>query len=185
MLILNGIEQGLNDTEIEEIQTDVNDLLSHIASGARWLGSTAGASPGLCTSLTPWVLTSSATGGTFGTAAEIFDGAEDFCFPQTSDHFHPHKVFVTAASVDDHLWKLRFANSGFNGTDHTYADMAAAVAAKKYTEVVMQIDNTRRPSTSLDFHSGIATTGSKLWCQVTEADGDEGTISFIIGLHVH
>ena len=69
-------------TELEAIWTDtqdkVDDLFTHSASGTRWMGSSAGASPGLETSITPWVITADTTANTFGVAVEIFDGDEDF-----------------------------------------------------------------------------------------------------------
>ncbi len=165
---IKAITDALPDAgALTNITNKVNDLFAHTASGARWMGASAGpAAPGLATSLLPWTATAHDDPSTFGTMIEVFDGTEDFDYPSTPTAFHPHKILFVDIDTDDTVWKLRFANSGYNGSTHTYANMAAAVTASKYTDLVVQINNANRPAIAVDFHAGLATVGSKLWVQV-------------------
>lgn len=200
MLYLNGSMkfdqlddvEGYVDTEVADILSEVEIVESHLHSGSRYFGSTAGSAPAILTSLAPWSVIASADAATFGNAVEIFDGTENFDYPFTVAYFDPHQLFITSVGSDGTNWKLRFANSGWNGAAHTYANMAEAVAAHRYTELLVQVDNTKTDSLPIPFNGGRVRAGSKLWCQVMNNAGDsdddsdaELTISFLIGCHAY
>jgi hypothetical protein len=183
-VIKGGMAEALVD--ITSIIEDVTEIERHLHGGARWFGASPGpAAPGLLTSLLPWRATSNATAGLFGTAIELFNGAENFDISTSVLYFDPHQLFITAVEAVG-TYKVRFAYSQYDGVSaHTYANMAAAVAAKKYTEVVFRTDDTKTDSTPIEVMSGRISAGSKLWCQVAKSTADAKYIEFLVGLHTY
>ena len=169
------------EATLATIQADALEIKTHLNSAGRWFGASAGgASPGLLTSITPWVLTSGAI-GVYGAAVEVLSGGEDCDLPFTPSFFEPHLINVTDVS-DDGIYKVRIASSLWDGEDHTYATMADAITANKYTEFVRSFDSTRSPSTAIPLQTGITTKGSKLWMQVLDSNGTS-TISVLVGVN--
>ena len=187
-LELEALWQTTKDSTdaIANITSKVDDIFAHNASGGRWYGASAGpVAPGLDTSLVSWEVTAGAVAGTYGTAIAIFDGTETFDFPTTPVQFHIHELLITDVGTDSLVWKLRFANSNWDGSAHTYATMAEAVTAKKYTDFTVQVDKDKEPATSIEFQSGLANVGSIVWCQITNSGGNATDLDFLVGLHVH
>jgi hypothetical protein len=160
----------------------VHEIEKHLHSSGRFFGysGTPNATATIM-SLTPWNLVSGA--GTYGTAVQIFKGDENFDLPFTPTHFDPHRLFIEDASADG-LYKIRIANSGWNGSSHTYANMAAAVAAGKYTESLIAIADNKKPEGSIAVQTGRATVGSMVWAQVwSSVNGAD--IDGIVGVHTY
>lgn len=171
--------EGLAETEVVE---------KHFHGGSRWFGATGagGVAPGLQTSLLPFKAVSNAVASTFGTAILILDGTEDFIKSEgTPLYFDPHELFVVNVEESNAIWKVRFANSQWTGTADTYANMAAAVAAKKYTDMVIKVDDTKSDAAAIMFMSGRIRVGSKLWCQVMKNTADAKYFHFILGCHTY
>ena len=170
--------QGTNDS----LAYRVHEIEGHLHSAGRFFGySGTPNDTAIIDSLTPWVLTTGT--GDYGTAIQLFDGNEDFVLPYTPVKFDPHRLFVVDAS-DDGLYKIRIANSQWNGTSHTYASMAEAVAAKKFSESIIDIADDKKPEASVPVQTGRATCGSKVWAQVwSSVNGAD--ISIIIGVHAY
>ena len=96
-----------------------------------------------------------------------------------------NNLLVVTTSVDDTLWKLQFANSFWNGTGHTFANMTDAVAAGFYTTAVVNFETRKTNTVSLDFQGGRMNVGSKVWCRCLNDDNTESTISIMIGIHAY
>lgn len=174
-----------NVVNISEISADIEQLICHNSCGSRWFGSSIGASPGLLTSITPWVITTSATSNEYGSALELFSGAENYALPFIPTKIHPHKVLVVTNNSDGKLWKFQFASSKYNGTDHTYADMATAVLAGEYTTAIVKFEAKKSTTVSLDFLGGRMNAGSKLWVRCLNDEAAATTISIMIGAHAY
>ncbi len=170
--------------ESNSLAYKVHEIEQHLHSGGRWLGATdaGGVAPGLLTSLLPFIVTSNASANTYGTAILVLDGTEDYDFSFTPVKIDPHMILIQEAEATA-TWKLRFANSGWDGSADTYADMAAAVAANKYTEIVIRIDSTKASAVALPIQTARMTVGSKLWVQVMKDNADAEYIHFLIGVH--
>lgn len=183
---ISAEDAGGGSTAVEgSIAQVLHEMNEHMEGAARWLGASAGnVGPGLITSLTPFILTSDATALTYGAAVVIFTGAEDYDLPFTPAAVHPHLLSLKDVS-NDGTYKIRFANSGWDGTADTYATMALAVAAKKYTEVEVVIADDKKPATAVDVHTGKMTVGSTLWAQVMHDTASAETIEFTLGIHGH
>jgi len=169
----------------DDIKTDTEEIKLHGATGSRWLGSTAGDSPGLLGSITPWVLVSNSTPNTYGDVKELFSGVEVYAYPFTPTKIHPHKLLVVTTSKNEILWKLQFANSGWDGSNHTYANMADAVAAGFYSTAMINFETKKTNTVSVDFQGGRMNIGSKVWCRCLNDDNTESTISIMIGIHAY
>lgn len=177
-LVVDGLS-GVNNS----LAYKVEEIEKHLHSAGRWLGASAGnIGPGLLTSLLPFILTSNASSGVYGTAVEIFDGTEDYDLPFTVVYADPHQLFVHDVS-NDGIFKIRFANSRYNGSTDTYANMAEAVAAKFYTEVKVIIADDKKPSTAIPIQTGRMRVGSTLWAQVMHDTASAETIEFTLGMH--
>lgn len=170
----------------------ITEIERHFHSGGRWFGATAaaGVGPGLLTSLLPFKVIASDTQYTYGDAIVVLDGTEGYDSPLTAVKQDPHRIFVTAAGKSALIWKVRFANSQWNGAGHTYANIGEAVTAKKYSEFLIKIDNTKSDATSVKVQTGRLNVGSILWAQVmndsSAADNEaERTLSFLIGTHTY
>lgn len=169
--------------ESNSLAYKVHEIERHLHSSGRWFGCTAaGAGPGLITSLAPFEITSDATALTYGTAVEILDGAEDFDIPYTPVNMDPHRIFIEGVTASG-IYKIRIANSKWNGTADTYANMAAAVTANQYTEFLLKVDSTRDDAISAPVQTGRMPVGSKLWAQVMHSASGAETVSFFIGCH--
>jgi len=167
----------------------VHEIEKHLHSGGRWWGSNdaVGDSPAE-QGLLPFIVVASDTVATFGDAVEIMDGTEDWEYGEIIAKFDPHEIFITEIGKAPLVWKMRVANSAWNGTTHTYANMAEAVAANKFSDVLFKIDATNFDGFPFAFQSGRINIGSKLWCQVmnssTSADSVASrTVKFYIGSH--
>lgn len=158
------------------------EIVRHNHSAGRWFGSTAGVAPGLVTSLTAFDVTSSATALTYGVAVEILDGTEDYDITFTPEYIDPHRIFITEATASG-IYKIRIANSNWTGTADTYATMAEAVTANKYSEFLMKIDSTKTDAISAPVQTGRMVVGSTMWAQVMHTAASAETISFMIGVH--
>jgi len=169
--------------EVQDVERNTEEIILHSSTGSRWLGSTAGNSPALLGSITPWVIVSGGTINTYGTVKEMFNGAEVYAYPYTPTKIHIHKLLIVTTSKDEILWKLQFANSFYDGENHTYANMADAVAAGKYTTAMINFENKKSNTVSLDFQGGKISVGSKVWCRCLNDDATESTISIIVGAH--
>jgi hypothetical protein len=170
----------------------VHEIEKHFHGPARWLGATsaAGVGPGLITSLLPFKVIASDTVMTFGDAIVMFDGTEDFDFPFICTYFDPHYALVSECGIDNKIWKFRIASSGWNGTTHTYANMAEAVTAKAYTCLTVRIDDRQAVEVGIPVMAPRSKTGSIMWAQVmndsTSADNEAArTIGYTIGLHCY
>jgi hypothetical protein len=167
----------------------VDEIEHHFHGPARWLGATAaaGVGPGLITSLLPFKTIASGTAQTYGTAMVVFDGTEDFDLPYTCFKFDPHMVLIVSTGASNMTWKFRVASSAWNGSSHTYANMAAAVAAKQYTTLEVRIDDRNAVDKPLAFMSSRVRVGSIIWCQVmnNSGTGDDAsrTIGYTVGIH--
>ena len=175
--------RGTDDDTLKLIKADADRIILHNESGERALGSTAGSSPGLLTSITPWVIVTSATANEYGVVKEVFNGAEDYDLPFTPTKIHPHAVMIVTNNSDGKLWKFQFANSSYNGSTHDYADMAAAIAAVKYTTAIVKFETRKSTTTALDFRGGRMTKGSKLWCRCLNDEASATTISILMKAH--
>ena len=161
----------------------VHEIEMHLHSAGRWFGCTAaGAGPGLITSLTPFEVTSSASALTYGTAVEIFDGTEDFDLHYTPTHTDPHRIFISGVTATG-IYKIRLANSQWTGSADTYATMADAITANKYTEFLLKVDSTKADAISAPVQTGRMMVGSTLWAQVMHTEASAETVSFFIGCH--
>jgi len=187
-VIENKAVKGLLGTE-NSLAYKVHEIEKHLHSGGRWWGSNDGDgdSPA-AQGLLPFKVIASDTQYTFGTVVEIFAGSENWNYGETITKFDPHEIFVVEVGKAPLVWKLRLANSGWNGSAHTYADMAAAVTAGKYSDVLFKIDATNFDAYPFTFQSGRINIGSKVWCQVmnssSSADNDAArTIQFFLGAH--
>jgi len=169
--------------EVQDVERNTEEIILHSSTGSRWLGSTAGNSPALLGSITPWVIVSNGTINTYGTVKEMFNGAEVYAYPYVPTKIHIHKLLIVTTSKDEILWKLQFANSFYDGENHTYANMADAVAAGKYTTAMINFENKKSNTVSLDFQGGKISVGSKLWCRCLNDDATESTISILVGAH--
>ena len=178
---------ALQQADVDAIEITVDDILNHLNSGARCMGSTAGASPGLTSSLVAWTIVSGDADSKYGAAKEVFNGAEDFDLPVVMDEVHPHEVLVVTTSSDNQIWKLQFANSGYNSITeaHTYASMAEAISAKKYTEATLNFDSRKTNTIPLTFQSGKMKVGSKLWVRLMNNEAAESTLDILICIHGH
>jgi hypothetical protein len=161
----------------------VNEIERHLHSSGRWFGSTAnGAGPGLTTSLSSFEVTSNVIAETYGIVTEIFDGTEECDSSYTVLFTDPHRIFITGVTVSG-IYKIRFANSQYDGTSHMYADMSAAVSAKIYTEFLLKVDSTKADAISAPVQTGRMRIGSKLWAQVMHSGSGNETVSFLIACH--
>ena len=174
---------------IPDTYKEAFEVEHHFHGGARWFGATAappggGVGPGLISSLNPFRVTANALAMTFGNAIVVLDGTEDF---QKADYvalYDPHQIFITNVQATG-TYKIRFANSQWNGTVHAYANMAEAVVANKYTEIVIKTDNTNSEATPLDCMSGRIRYGSILWAQVMKATAGADYVDFLVGCHTY
>lgn len=172
---------GLLGTE-DSLAYKVNEIEKHLHSAGRFFGysGTPNATASLA-SLTPWTL---ATGtGDYGTPVQLFLGDEDFDLPFTVVRYDPHRLLISDASVNA-TYKIRIANSLWNGSTHTYASMAESVAANRYTESIVHIVDLKKPSTSIPVQTGRPVYGSKLWAQVW-CSLDDADIDIFIGVHAY
>lgn len=173
-----------SEVTLETVRYSVSEIERHLHGGARWFGSTAAVAPGLLTSLTPFRVTSNATALEWGAAVLIFNGTEDFDTSYTSLYFDPHQMFLANVEATG-TYKMRFANSQWDGSAHTYANMADAVAANKYTEVLFKADSTKEDAVPLVFMSGRARVGSYLWAQVVKVAAGANYVDFYLGAHTY
>jgi hypothetical protein len=185
----NAAVLGLSGTP-GSLAYKVDEIEHHFHGPARWLGATAtaGVGPGLITSLLTFKTVASDTVMTFGDAMVVFDGTEDFDLPYTCFKFDPHYVLISECGISDKLWRFRVASSKWNGSAHTYANMAAAVAAKEYTCLEVRIDDRRAVQVGIPAMSSRVRVGSIIWAQVmndsTSADSAaERTIGYTVGIH--
>ena len=160
----------------------VHEIETHVHSAGRFFGySGTPNATALLSSLTPWNLVAGT--GAYGTAVQILNGDEDFDLPTTPVYFDPHRLLVVDASSDGY-YKIRFANSGWNGSTHTFANMAAAVAANRYSESFINIIDSKKDAASIPIQTGRARYGSKLWAQVYSSVNGED-IDIFIGVHAY
>jgi len=162
----------------------VEEIEKHLHSSGRCFGATGapGVGPGLLTSLLPFKAVTSATASTYGSSIVVFNGTEDFDLTFTPVYTDPHKILVTDVS-DSGIWKLRMANSGWNGSANTYATMAEAVTANKYSEFIIKVDSTKADAVALSVQTGRMRIGSTLWAQVMHDDSGAETMKFLICAH--
>jgi len=194
MIVKNG-QLIINDSpKIDSEATDgllgVNNSLSyrvheiekHLHSAGRFFGySGTPDATAILASITPWNLVAGT--GDYGTAVQLFLGDEDFELPFTPAQFDPHRLMIVDAS-DDATYKIRIANSLWTGSAHTYANMAEAVAAKRYTESILHISSTKTPDASIAVQTGRAVYGSKVWAQVWSSENG-ADIDILIGVHAY
>lgn len=160
----------------------VHEIEGHLHSAGRFFGySGTPNATALLTSITPWNLVSGT--GDYGTAVQIFLGDEDFDLPFTPYKFDPHRLFAIDVSADA-IYKIRIANSQWTGSAHTYATMASAVTANKYTESILQITSTKEPAASIPVQTGRAVYGSKVWAQVWSSTNG-ADIDILLGVHAY
>ena len=172
---------GLQGTD-DSLAYRVEEIEKHLHSAGRFFGySGTPNATALLSSITPWNLVAGT--GTYGTAVQILKGDEDFDLPFTPAKFDPHRLFVIDAS-DDAVYKIRIANSQWNGSTHTYATMAEAVTANKYSESIIQIADSKAPSASIPIQTGRAMVGSMVWAQVWSSV-NASDIDILIGLHTY
>jgi hypothetical protein len=98
--------------------------------------------------------------------------------------FEPHEIFITNAESAG-TYKIRFADSKYTGGADTYANMAAAVAAEDFTEVVFKADNTNSESGAHFFQSKRVNAGSKVWAQLMQLAAGAKYIDFVVGIHCY
>ena len=163
----------------KQILAEVTEIETHIHSGGRFFGSGGVDATALISSLTPWNLVAGT--GDYGTPVQIFLGDEDFDYPITVAYFDPHRLLMVDAS-DNAYYKIRFANSGWNGTAHTYANMAAAIAANKYTESFLNVKDAKKQESSIPVQTGRCRYGSKLWASVY-SDVNGADVDLFMGVH--
>ena len=148
------------------------------------MGATAGGvSPAVVGSFVPWQLADIAND--YGTAIELFDGTETngtFDLPFTPVYFDPHRLVVADASANG-IYMIRVATSVWTGTAHTYANMAEAVAAGRYSMSEITLDDVNKlPSSSVPMQTGRAPIGSIVWAQV-KSTVSGATINIRVGIH--
>ncbi len=152
----------------------------------RMLGSTAGVGPALITSLTPWVAEVSDTAGTFGTPVVMLDGTEtpaSLDLPFTPADISMLRLLTISVGEDERIWYLRFSSSAWDGTAHTYANAAAAVAAGRYITVGFEVDDMNYDSYMFDTLCPPIPIGSIVWVEATNSNpgaaGAPRQISFL------
>lgn len=165
------------------IYAEVVEVEKHLHTGERWFGSTAGDTPALLTSITPFVIVSGAASNQYGAAKEIMDGSESLSYPFAATKFDPHKILIVTNTSDGKLWKFQFANSNWNGESHEFASMDEAIAANNFSEGIVKIDTFKSNSVAVIFQTGRANVGSKLWARVKNDEASNSSISILIGLH--
>lgn len=167
MITLNGIDT------LQQISTDTSRSRRALLNWGRMIGSTAGVGPALITSLTPWVVEASDTAGTFGTPVVMFDGTEtaaSFGLPFTPVIIAVRKLCTISVGENALIWYLRFTGSWWDGTGHTYANAAEAVAAGDYITIGFGIDDTNYDSYVFDTIFPEMPIGSIVWVEATNSN---------------
>ena len=72
----------------------------------------------------------------------------------------------------------------WNGTSHTYATMAEAVAANRYSESLIAIADDKKPEGSIEVQTGRANYGSMVWAEVWSSVAG-ASIDILIGIHAY
>ena len=183
---ISRISRGLNRAIIQRIAIDTSRSRRALLNWGRMIGSTAGVGPALITSLSPWVVEVSDTAGTFGTPTVVFDGTESaasFDLPFTPEVLAVKKLITIEVGQSARTWYLRFSASWWDGTAHTYANAAEAVAAGDYITIGFEIDDTNYDSYMFDTLFPEIPVGSILWVEATNSNpgiaGAERQISFL------
>jgi hypothetical protein len=160
----------------------VNEIETHDHSAGRFFGNSGTPNAtALITSIIPWVV--SDIGGAYGTAIQILLGDEDFDLPFTPVYFDPHRLIIANASADG-VYSFRLANSGWNGTTHTYTSMAEAIAAKVYSMGEFIIADNKKPEGSIPIQTGLARVGSKIWIDI-KSSVSGATADIRLGVHTY
>jgi hypothetical protein len=158
------------------IRTDVN---SHFHNYERWFGATLGVAPAISAISSRFRVTTHGTADTFGTAVEIFNGAETLG-AAFQTHFDFHRIHITDVESNGLVYKLRFIFN-LNGE----ANAAAAVTNNHFTEVCLKIDQTNADSMPIPMMSGQIPVGTKVWCQAMNSAGSAKYIDFLVGIHLY
>jgi len=177
---LSGVVGG-DSTNIDTILEEVVEIETHIHSGGRFFGSGGVGATALQASLTPWNVVAGT--GDYGTPVQIFLGDEDFDYPTAIAYYDPHRLLMVDASANGY-YKIRFANSGWNGSAHIYANMAAAISAGKYSESFINVQDAKKQESSIPVQTGRARYGSKVWASVY-SDVNGADVDMFIGVHAY
>ena len=164
-----------NNSAIETASEKSTETEQHHHNFERWYGSTAGVAPGAQNALVPYRVTSSATGGVFGTAILVFNGTETGLPFQTKFDFH--RIEVENVQTSD-TYLLRFSFSLNNE-----ATPAAAVANGHYTTLVWKVDATNADAVPLIMMCGQIPLGKKIWAEIAKKTAGAAWVDFYAGLH--
>ena len=184
MLSING--QLITEVTLRKIAINTSRARRALLNWGRMIGSTAGVGPASIASLDPWVVEVSDMAGTFGTPTIVFDGTESaasFDLPFAPEVLAVKKLITIEAGQSARTWYLRFSASWWDGTAHTYANAAEAVAAGDYITIGFEIDDTNYDSYMFDTLFPEIPVGSMLWVEATNSNpgtaGAERQISFL------
>ncbi len=172
--------------KIDVVAADSLRTRQTLENWGRMIGSTAGVGPASVASLEPWVVEVSDTAGTFGTPIIMLDGTETpagFGLPFTPSCITLETIHTINVGQDRLIWYLRISSSRWDGSGHTYANAAAAVAAGNYITIGFEIDDTNYDSYPFVVRSPAIPVGSIVWVEATNNNpgeaGAERQISFL------
>ena len=177
--VLDGTYDQVVDlgSQLTQIYQVAEEIEHHLHNYERWLGSTSGVAPADEDSLDAFSVTSSATAGQFGTPIAVFDGT-DTPVQSGMTKFDVHRLLITNVSVNNEVFRLRFADN--SDGDTSWAD---AVAAGRYTDLIVQVTNAGELVSPLHMIQKRLNTQGKIWVAVAKEGTGAGTVEFFVGIH--
>lgn len=152
------------------LDTLCHETKEHAHSYERWFGSD-GSTGGSLTSMLPYTATCASS--QYGDWLAVLD-ADDTPARTGSLYYDPHRIFVTAVSMNTTLYRMQM---GYGATG------AAAISAETYTELIFLPASTALEETPVWVNMARAPAGTLLWMRIWVDGQDAKTMSFFVGIH--
>lgn len=169
---------------LEDIDDHQNIVMHHLHNFEIWYGLLTPAAGGKVAqeNLIPFRATTGAgSANTFGTAVLVLD-TNDTPVASGGAFFDMHRVFIFNVQTA-RVFKMRILYSYNPRTGATYADAAAALAARNYTDLGFKVDAVNADGVPVDMIGARVPSGTKVWVQVACDNATATWVDFQIGLH--